>query len=154
MACSPQVEATYLQSTVNEKRNRTMVPLSVRRKSALLPSGQNKRQERHASARKRLLRNSAQEPQPPLQRQSRGAKRRRGVVARNASVRSVKDGRRSAKKRLRRKVGERNELRSLRRRRIVLPSPLRDASPMRDVRAVVLHLTFVFVLTSSSRCSP
>ena len=79
-----------------------------------------------------------------LLRQSRGANTRRGAIVRNTSVRSVKDGRRSARKRKpRRKLGERNERRP--RQRHIRPSRrLKDASPMRDVRAIVPHLWFHF----------
>src|SRR6266852_1602065 len=142
MTCSPQVEAAYLKdiwrSTVNEKRNTMAVPPNVRRRSALQLSGQNKRRKRHASSRKR---NSAPEPWLRLLRQSRGAKTRRGAIVRNASVRSVKDGRRSARKgNPTRKLDERNERRPRQRR--VRPSRLKDASPMRDVRTIVSHLWF------------
>jgi hypothetical protein len=136
------VQAAYLKvirlRTLNEKRSKMTAPRNVRRRSALQLSGQNKRRRRHASARKR---NNAPEPWLLLLRQTRGTKTRRGANARNANVRSVKDGRRSARKRKpREKLGERNEGRP--RQRHVRPSRLKDASPMRDVRAIVSHLWF------------
>jgi hypothetical protein len=137
------VQAAYLKviclSTLNDKRNKMTAPPNVRRRSALQLSGQNKRRKKHASAMKR---NSVPEPWLLLPRQSRGAKTRRGAIMRNASVRSVKDRRKSARRRKpRRKLGERNEGRPWQRH--VRPSRrLKDASPMRDVRAIVPHLWF------------
>jgi hypothetical protein len=149
------VQVTYLQATylrtLDEKRNKTTALLNERRRSALQLRGQNKRRERDASARTSSVRNSAPGPLLPPPRETKGAKRRKGAIARIASVRKVKDRRRSAKKRMPRpKLGERNEWRRHRQRLLVRPSPprLRDASPMRDVRAVVFSLLFSISLFS------
>jgi hypothetical protein len=129
---------------LNEKRNKTTEPLNVRPRSVPQLSGQNKRRERHTSARKSSLRNSVPELRLLLLRRSRGAKRRKGALATNVSAKSAKSGRRRRKRKLRRRLGERNEWRRPRQKRPVPPRPRPRgvASPTRDVRTVVSHSGF------------
>jgi hypothetical protein len=129
---------------LNEKKNKTTALLNVRPRSAPQLSGQNKRRERHTNARKSSLRNSVPELRLLLLRRSRGAKRRKGALVTNVRAKSAKGGRRRRKRKPRRRLGERNEWRRPRQRRLVPPRPrLRGvASQTRDVRAVISHPGF------------